>query len=62
MSASFASRDRVEFMNRCWIVMAVAFFAIRAAEAEGLSVQVTWRLLDCMAVDYAGAVAGREAF
>lgn len=44
-------------MRLIWIVLSLTFLAVRVAEAESPPVQVTWRLLDYVAVDYAGAVA-----
>jgi high-affinity iron transporter len=44
-------------MRLIWIFLSLTLLAVRVAEAESPPVQVTWRLLDYVAVDYAGAVA-----
>ena len=44
-------------MRLIWVFLSLTFLVVRVAEAESPPVQVTWRLLDYVAVDYAGAVA-----
>ena len=48
-------REFAKRMRLIWIFLSLTLLAVRVAEAESPPVQVTWRLLDYVAVDYRSA-------